>query len=98
MNKTWFCEYCGKTYQACYKWKHESTHKHYRNTKIKCHKCRIRLSLVEEQIGLCKCGFVFCFDCRYPEEHDCEFDHKEDQRKKLEKGNPKVVFEKIIKI
>jgi hypothetical protein len=46
----------------------------------------------------CKCEMIVCFDCRYPELHDCTFDYKEEARKLLEKNNPVVVSEKLEKV
>lgn len=43
----------------------------------------------------CKCGFSFCKKHRLPEDHDCEFDFKEFERKKLENNNKKVVATKM---
>lgn len=46
----------------------------------------------------CKCELVVCFNCRYPDKHNCTFDYKEDARKLLEKNNPIIVSEKLEKV
>ena len=46
----------------------------------------------------CKCELVVCFNCRYPDKHNCTFDYKEEARKQLEKNNPIVVSEKLEKV
>jgi hypothetical protein len=46
----------------------------------------------------CRCDYIFCGNCRYPEKHSCTFDFKTHGRKILEKQNQKIVnhnFEKI---
>lgn len=39
----------------------------------RCFKCNVR---VGPAIIQCRCGYGFCSKCRYPEQHDCEFDYK----------------------
>lgn len=39
----------------------------------RCFKCNIR---VGPAIIKCRCGYGFCSKCRYPEQHECEFDYK----------------------
>lgn len=47
----------------------------------------------------CRCELKqLCMICRYPEAHNCSYDFREDGKKELEKNNPVVVKEKIIKI
>lgn len=48
--------------------------------KKRCFKCSARLELAQREIGLCRCGRVFCPLHRLPELHGCDFDHKEDGR------------------
>lgn len=43
---------------------------------MKCKFCKQKLSLVEQEIGLCKCENVFCTTHRHPDIHDCTFDWK----------------------
>ncbi|XP_029702315.1 AN1-type zinc finger protein 3-like isoform X2 [Takifugu rubripes] len=41
----------------------------------RCHFCRTKLELVQQEMGSCRCGFVFCSLHRLPEQHGCLFDH-----------------------
>jgi len=45
--------------------------------KKRCFKCNQRLELAFTEIGRCKCGYVFCELHRLPEQHDCQYKHKE---------------------
>ena len=46
----------------------------------------------------CKCELVVCFNCRYPDKHNCTFDDKAEAKKLLEKNNPIIVSEKLQKV
>lgn len=46
----------------------------------------------------CKCGFTYCKSHRLPEDHDCEFNFKQEAAKKLAKENPTIVASKLDKI
>ena len=48
----------------------------------------------------CKCNlnFKLCSKCRMPEDHNCIYDFKTEQRKKLENDNPIVIGMKMEKI
>ncbi|KAM8894076.1 AN1-type zinc finger protein 3 homolog [Spinachia spinachia] len=41
----------------------------------RCHRCQIKLELVQQELGSCRCGYVFCMLHRLPEQHECLFDH-----------------------
>ncbi|XP_024295465.1 AN1-type zinc finger protein 3 isoform X3 [Oncorhynchus tshawytscha] len=41
----------------------------------RCHQCHTKLELVQQELGSCRCGYVFCMLHRLPEQHDCLFDH-----------------------
>ncbi|XP_021441366.2 AN1-type zinc finger protein 3 isoform X1 [Oncorhynchus mykiss] len=41
----------------------------------RCHRCHTKLELVQQELGSCRCGYVFCMLHRLPEQHDCVFDH-----------------------
>lgn len=41
----------------------------------RCFRCQIKLELVQQELGSCRCGYVFCMLHRLPEQHDCLFDH-----------------------
>ncbi|KAK3714398.1 hypothetical protein QZH41_020643 [Actinostola sp. cb2023] len=49
--------------------------------KKRCWKCKAKLELAQRELGICKCGYVFCQLHRLPEQHECIFDHKESGRK-----------------
>ena len=44
----------------------------------------------------CKCGKLI--NVQRLTTHDCQFDYREEQRKKIQKNNPVVIAEKIKKI
>ncbi|KAM9408872.1 AN1-type zinc finger protein 3 homolog isoform 2-T3 [Pholidichthys leucotaenia] len=41
----------------------------------RCHCCQTKLELVQQELGSCRCGYVFCMLHRLPEQHECLFDH-----------------------
>ncbi|XP_028296487.1 AN1-type zinc finger protein 3-like isoform X2 [Gouania willdenowi] len=41
----------------------------------RCYRCQTKLELVQQELGSCRCGYVFCMLHRLPEQHDCPFDH-----------------------
>ncbi|XP_068594699.1 AN1-type zinc finger protein 3-like [Brachionichthys hirsutus] len=41
----------------------------------RCHHCQTKLELVQQELGSCRCGYVFCMLHRLPEQHQCLFDH-----------------------
>jgi len=43
----------------------------------------------------CKCGFIFCGTHRYPDEHNCRYDHKGNHQKVLRKHNQQIVSKKF---
>ena len=51
-------------------------------------------------IFTCKCNedYVFCSKHRLPSNHDCNFNFKEYNKKKLLLNNPKVSFDKLNKL
>jgi hypothetical protein len=63
--------------------------------KNRCWHCnkRIGISGIE-----CRCGFIFCGKHRYPDEHTCQFDHKQLHKQKLAKENQEVKGQKFEKI
>jgi hypothetical protein len=60
--------------------------------KTRCWQC-------EKKIGLtgvrCRCGYHFCAAHRYAESHDCDYDYKTNERRKLTKANPVVQANKL---
>jgi len=59
----------------------------------KCTNCNKKLGLLPAQ---CKCKNMYC--SMHIHKHDCTFDYKANQRKKLEENNKQVIAEKINKI
>ncbi|KAF3686252.1 AN1-type zinc finger protein 3 [Channa argus] len=41
----------------------------------RCHRCQTKLELVQQELGSCRCGNIFCMLHRLPEQHECLFDH-----------------------
>jgi hypothetical protein len=64
--------------------------------KKRCNKCNKRLTLATE--FTCKCYGIFCNAHKYPDTHQCTFDHKAEWKKSLKEKNPTVSGEKIEKI
>lgn len=62
---------------------------------MRCFHCNKKIRTIE---FLCKCKETFCAKCRHPESHNCTFDFKSDQKKKLLKVLTKVEAPKVIKI
>ena len=72
--------------------------------KTKCKKNRCSFPNCNKKIKLtdtqCKCGNKYCLKHRIPEDHNCTFDYKNNDRLILENKlmNQKTVSEKIIKV
>jgi hypothetical protein len=44
----------------------------------------------------CKCKYnKLCNNCKFPENHNCEFDYKSYERTKILNENPKITSKKI---
>lgn len=61
----------------------------------RCPVCNKKLKLTDIK---CKCEKIFCSLHRYPNMHDCSFNFKLLDRDIIEKNNPKIVLDKVIKI
>jgi hypothetical protein len=57
----------------------------------KCHFCKKR-TLMEYN---CKCGGIFCIECKHDDKHNCKFNYVEHQQNELQKKLEKVVATKI---
>jgi len=64
-------------------------------SKTRCNECNKKLGLIPFN---CKCQGFFCTIHRYPEKHNCDFDHVTFQREKLIKDNPVIRADKLSKI
>ena len=61
--------------------------------KTNCEKCRVRCRPALRFI--CKCNKTFCQSHRYPDKHDCTFDHRADDMATIQANNPKIVKDKV---
>lgn len=61
--------------------------------KIHCEKCRIKCRPALRFI--CKCNKTFCQSHRYPDQHDCTYDHRADAMATIQANNPKIVKDKV---
>ncbi|XP_077017797.1 AN1-type zinc finger protein 3 isoform X8 [Tamandua tetradactyla] len=53
----------------------EETTRSKQKNRRRCYQCQTKLELVQQELGSCRCGYVFCMLHRLPEQHDCTFDH-----------------------
>ena len=60
--------------------------------KIRCKECNKKLGLLGFK---CKCGSMLCSTHLIPEYHNCTYDFKTEQCKRLEKSLIKVVASKV---
>lgn len=67
-------------------------------TKNHCAICGQRLNLLESTINKCVCAHFFCNRHRFPEDHQCTFDHKAEQKRQLTRENPTIATPKITPI
>ena len=65
-----------------------------KKVKKKCNHCLKKLKLLDE--FKCKCGKIYCLNCRYPHVHNCQL--KNINKNKIKEENPKIEPMKIEKI
>ncbi|XP_053315809.1 AN1-type zinc finger protein 3 [Spea bombifrons] len=53
----------------------DSSSRSKQKSRRRCFRCQMKLELVQQELGSCRCGYVFCMLHRLPEQHDCTFDH-----------------------
>ncbi|KAI8066090.1 hypothetical protein BDF21DRAFT_427050 [Thamnidium elegans] len=58
--------------------------------KGRCFSCRAKIPLAKQLTNKCRCEYVFCDTHRYPDKHDCKFDHVKNDKEILTKNNPKL--------
>ncbi|KAF4649704.1 Rab5 GDP/GTP exchange factor [Perkinsus olseni] len=58
----------------------------------RCWTCGKRIGLTGVR---CRCGYYFCSTHRYAEAHQCDYDYKTNERRKLAKANPVVMADKL---
>lgn len=64
----------------------------------RCDNCRKKVNLISFQ---CKCNYkTLCNNCKLPEYHNCQSleEFKKDAKEIINKNNPVVVSDKLIKI
>jgi len=61
--------------------------------KKKCWQCKKKFGTPGNRtLGMeCRCGFLFCQKHRYPDEHNCSFNHKAHYQKKLRHENQQIL-------
>jgi hypothetical protein len=63
--------------------------------KTRCYLCKKRVGLTGIE---CRCRYVYCDKHRYADMHNCPFDHKRQQRRKLQKQLAIVAASKLEKM
>ena len=71
----------------------EETKKVKKNKK-RCLICNKKLGLIDYS---CRCGNFYCQKHRLPELHSCSFDYQKSGKELLDKNNPTIVADKVIK-
>ena len=61
--------------------------------KNRCWKCNKKIALTGIE---CKCGYIFCTQHSFFNEHDCTFDYRAQAKKELIEANPTITPSKII--
>ncbi|KAL1933023.1 hypothetical protein VTP01DRAFT_8701 [Rhizomucor pusillus] len=56
----------------------------------RCFQCRAKIPLAKQVSNKCRCEYVFCDAHRYPDKHECDFDHASMDKDILAKKNPKL--------
>ncbi|KAL0091021.1 hypothetical protein F4703DRAFT_1903535 [Phycomyces blakesleeanus] len=59
-------------------------------SKGRCFICRLKIPLAKQLSNKCRCEYVFCDSHRFPDKHNCEFDHASMDKGILAKNNPKL--------
>ncbi|KAI8372647.1 hypothetical protein EDC96DRAFT_500071 [Choanephora cucurbitarum] len=68
----------------------EKDEKPTQKNKGRCFSCRSKIPLAKQLTNKCRCDYVFCDTHRYPDKHDCTFDHAQNDKNILAKNNPKL--------
>ena len=63
--------------------------------KKRCPMCNKKIKLTDME---CRCGNIYCMEHRLPELHNCCFNYKKEGKEMLNKNNPQIIKEKILKI
>uniref|UniRef100_A0A8C0RG69 AN1-type zinc finger protein 3 n=1 Tax=Canis lupus familiaris TaxID=9615 RepID=A0A8C0RG69_CANLF len=67
----------------------EETSRSKQKSRRRCFQCQTKLELVQQELGSCRCGYVFCMLHRLPEQHDCTLDRS---ARALEAEKPLLIF------
>lgn len=60
---------------------------------VKCSVCNKKTHITFK----CRCELEdLCIKCKSPEEHDCQYDYKAEQKNKIIKDNPQIIAQKIV--
>ena len=62
--------------------------------KMRCDECKCKVTITNSLE--CKCKQLLCMKHRMFNKHNCSIDYKTNDRKILEKNNPKIISDKII--
>lgn len=60
--------------------------------RMRCFSCRKKVGLTGTE---CRCGYVFCGEHRYPEEHKCDFDFQKLAQQKVATKTGGAVVSKV---
>ena len=63
-----------------------------------CLSCNAKIKLVESIANKCKCSNIFCNLHKSPENHNCSFDYKSNNKNELTNKNLTITSQKIAKI
>ncbi|KAI8989604.1 hypothetical protein BDB01DRAFT_782456 [Pilobolus umbonatus] len=58
--------------------------------KGRCFSCRLKIPLSKQLTNKCRCEYIFCDAHRFPDKHECTFDHVTKDKDILAKNNPKL--------
>ncbi|KAI8886979.1 hypothetical protein K501DRAFT_321664 [Backusella circina FSU 941] len=58
--------------------------------KGRCFSCRSKIPLSKQLTNKCRCEYIFCDTHRFPDKHQCDFDHATMDKDILAKNNPKL--------
>ncbi|KAG1049093.1 hypothetical protein G6F46_008691 [Rhizopus delemar] len=58
--------------------------------KGRCFTCRSKIPLSKQLTNKCRCELIFCDTHRFPDKHDCHYDHAKKDKDILAKNNPKL--------
>ncbi|KAI7862326.1 hypothetical protein BDF14DRAFT_1857320 [Spinellus fusiger] len=59
-------------------------------SKGRCFTCHLKIPLAKQLSNKCRCDYVFCDSHRYPDKHQCDFDHATMDKGILAKNNPRL--------